>query len=243
VSERGPEEQDRVIIRDNRKIDPVTGEARKASPDPAGPAAGQPGPAAEPATEAAEGPKVDATLLDERTRDLQRVQAEYANYRKRMDREVEAADQRGVGRALTALLPILDDWQRARDHGDVTGPIASILEKQERTLEGLGLERVGEEGDPFDPTLHEAVLHDESDAVSVPTCTKILRPGYRHGERLLRAAMVAVSDPASPAASPAASSQAASAADGAGDAASQPEPQPESQSAPQPEAEPRHPVE
>jgi molecular chaperone GrpE len=186
-----PEEQERVVIRDNRKIDPVTGEVRKQSDAPAESGALEPEPA--------EGPMVEAALLDERTRDLQRVQAEYANYRKRMEREVDAAEQRGVGRALTALLPVLDDWQRARDHGDVTGPVASILEKEERALQALGLERIGEEGDPFDPTLHEAVMHDESDQVSVPTCTKILRPGYRHGERLLRPAMVGVSDPASPA--------------------------------------------
>jgi len=209
-----PEEQDRVIIRDNRKIDPVTGEARKASPaaEAAAQAAAPAGAHATteateagngvPAPEPAEGPMVEAALLDERTRDLQRVQAEYANYRKRMDREVQAAEQRGVGRALTAVLPILDDWDRAQQHGDVSGPIETILEKQWRALTTLGLEPVGLEGDPFDPTLHEAVMHDESADVEVPTCTKILRKGYKHGERLLRPAMVGVSDPATAAPEP-----------------------------------------
>ena len=201
-----PEEQDRVVIRDNRKIDPVTGEARKASPAAEAPAEA---PAETQAADAKAAPvdepaaaMVEAGLLDERTRDLQRVQAEYANYRKRMDREVLAAEQRGVGRTLAALLPVLDDWDRAREHGDLTGPLATIVEKEQRALADLGLEAIGAEGDPFDPTLHEAVLHDESDAVDVPTCTKILRKGYRHGERLLRPAMVGVSDPASPAAAP-----------------------------------------
>jgi molecular chaperone GrpE len=190
VTER-PEEQDRVIIRDNRKIDPVTGEARKAPSAPAG-APEEHLPAAEPA----EGPMVEAALLDERTRDLQRVQAEYANYRKRADRERATAEQLGVARLLSALLPVADDLDRAREHGDYSGPLKAIGDKLESTLTAAGLEAFGAEGEPFDPSVHEAVMHDESDAVAVPTATKILRKGYRHGERLLRAAMVGVTDPA-----------------------------------------------
>jgi len=190
-----PEEQDRVVIRDNRKIDPVTGEARKASSAPAGPSEEH-----LPAPEPADGPMVEAALLDERTRDLQRVQAEYANYRKRADRERLAAEQHGVSRLLTALLPVVDDLDRAREHDDYTGPLKAIGDKLENTLAAAGLEAFGAEGDAFDPSVHEAVMHDESDAVTEPTCTKVLRKGYRHGERLLRPAMVGVTDPA-PAAS------------------------------------------
>jgi molecular chaperone GrpE len=193
VSER-PEDPERVVIRDNRKIDPVTGEARKkseaGSSEPDGPRPG--------AVSAEEDvPKAEALLLEERTRDLQRLQAEYANYRKRMERDLQAVEQRGVGKALAALLPVLDDWDRAHEHGDVTGPIEAILEKQNRALAMLGLVPVGFEGDNFDPAIHEAVMHDESADVSVPTATKVLRKGYQHGDRLLRPAMVGVTDPIS----------------------------------------------
>jgi molecular chaperone GrpE len=181
-----PEEQERVIIRDNRKIDPVTGEARKVSPEAA------------PAAEASEAPKVDATLLDERTRDLQRVQAEYANYRKRAERDRLAAGELAVGRALAELLPVLDDIDRARDHGDLTGALKAVADHLEAVFAKLGLQAFGDEGDEFDPAIHEAVMHDESPDVSVPTATKVLRKGYKHGERLLRAAMVGVTDPVAP---------------------------------------------
>jgi len=190
-----PEEQDRVIIRDNRKIDPVTGEARK--PEPKDDAAG--GESGALAPEAAEGPMVEASLLDERTRDLQRVQAEYANYRKRADRDRLAAGEIATGRVLSELLPILDDLDRAREHGDLTGALKAIADKLDGVTTKLGLVAFGAEGDPFDPTVHEAVMHDESAEVSEPTCTKILRKGYQHGERLLRPAMVGVTDPSGPA--------------------------------------------
>jgi molecular chaperone GrpE len=186
ADEGRPEEQERVIIRDNRKIDPVTGEARKTSP------------AAAPAPEAGAAPKPDATLLEERTRDLQRVQAEYANYRKRADRDRIAAGDLAVGRALAELLPVLDDIDRARDHGDLTGALKAVADHLEIVFAKLGLEAFGEVGDPFDPVMHEAVMHAESDEVSEPTCTTVMRKGYRHGERLLRPAMVGVTDPVAP---------------------------------------------
>jgi molecular chaperone GrpE len=190
------EEREPVVIRDNRKIDPVTGAARK--PAHAG---GAPGAAAEagapPDAEAAV-PKAQALLLEERTRDLQRVQAEYANYRKRAERDRLAAGEIAVGRALTELLPVLDDIDRARAHGDLTGGLKAVADKLEAAFAKLGLEAFGEVGDPFDPAVHEAVMHGESAQVSVPTCTTVLRQGYRHGDRLLRPAMVGVSDPATP---------------------------------------------
>ena len=207
MSNGNGEPEPKVVIRDNRKIDPKTGEARKAAAEGSA-AAGTP---------AAEAP-VDETavLLAERTADLQRVQAEYANYRKRADRERLEAEHLGVARALQALLPILDDFERAAAHSDVSEQVQQILDKQQRALESLGLERFGTEGDPFDPSVHEAVLHSESDEVSEPTATMIMRPGYKHRERLLRAAMVGVTDPSTP--GPQASETETDAGDGTDDA-------------------------
>jgi molecular chaperone GrpE len=183
-----PEEQ-RVIIRDNRKIDPVTGQARRSGSGGAHAAPEPDGPAEENV------PKAEALLLEERTRDLQRVQAEYANYRKRAERDRLAAGELAVGRTLAELLPILDDLERAKAHGDLTGALKAVADKLDATFTKLGLVAFGEVGDPFDPSIHEAVLHNESDEVSVPTCTTVMRPGYKHHDRLLRPAMVGVTDP------------------------------------------------
>ena len=183
-------EQEPVIIRDNRKIDPTTGEARKVAPAEGKPSADEP-PAEAPVDES-------AALLAERTADLQRVQAEYANYRKRADRERLEAEHLGVARALAALLPVLDDFERAIAHEDISEQVMQIVEKQHRALEALGLEKFGDVGDPFDPAIHEAVLHNEADDVTEPTVTTAMRAGYKHRDRLLRAAMVGVTDPAAP---------------------------------------------
>jgi molecular chaperone GrpE len=187
-----PDEPERVVIRDKRKIDPVTGEVRHA----AAPAA------AEPAVGSVRGPQVDVGLLEERTRDLQRVQAEYANYRKRADRERLAAGDVAVGRVLVELLPVLDDIDRARSHGDLTGALKAVAEHLDGIFGKLGLHSFGEVGDRFDPVIHEAVMHTESDDVAEPTCTIVMRRGYQHGERLLRPAMVGVSEPAAPSTAP-----------------------------------------
>ena len=141
---------------------------------------------------------VEAALLDERTADLQRLQAEYANYRKRAERERLAAGDLAVSRVLADLLPVLDDIDRAREHGDLTGGLKAIADQLEVAFGKLGLEPFGEVGDPFDPTVHEAVMHNESDEVGIATCTTVMRKGYKHGERLLRPAMVGVTDPAAP---------------------------------------------
>jgi molecular chaperone GrpE len=179
-------EREPVVVRDNRKIDPVTGEARKPSAPP-------PPTADDDVSEA--GTDSAAVLLAERTADLQRVQAEYANYRKRADRERLAAGDLAVSRVLTDLLPVLDDLDRARAHGDLTGGLKAVADHLDSVFGKLGLVSFGEVGDPFDPEIHEAVLHDESDEVTEPTCTTVMRPGYKHNDRLLRAAMVGVSDP------------------------------------------------
>lgn len=179
-----PQEPERVVIRDKRRIDPVSGEARPVPPAEAG---GENGAPAQPPAE--------AELLAERTADLQRLQAEYANYRKRTERDRLAAGEVATGRVLAELLPVLDDIERARSHGDLTGALKAVADQLDAILVKLGLEAFGAVGDPFDPVVHEAVMHDESDAVSVATCTTVLRPGYRHRDRLLRAAMVGVTDP------------------------------------------------
>ncbi|GAA5177074.1 hypothetical protein GCM10023322_00830 [Rugosimonospora acidiphila] len=133
--------------------------------------------------------------LDERVRDLQRVTAEYANYRKRVDRDRALVGEQATGGVLVALLPVLDDLDRAREHGDLVGPFGSVAEQLLGSLTKFGLTAFGEKGDPFDPTVHEAVAHLTSADVAEPTCVDILRRGYLLGERLLRPALVAVADP------------------------------------------------
>ncbi|MEU0155835.1 nucleotide exchange factor GrpE [Micromonospora fulviviridis] len=133
--------------------------------------------------------------LDERTRDVQRVSAEYANYRKRVDRDRSLVQEQATGTVLTALLPILDDLDRAREHGDLVGPFGSVAEQLTTALGKFGLTAFGEQGDPFDPTRHEAVAHQTSADVTEPTCVQVMRRGYQLGERLLRPALVAVADP------------------------------------------------
>ncbi|MGW8592201.1 nucleotide exchange factor GrpE [Dietzia sp. NPDC055340] len=129
--------------------------------------------------------------LDERTADLQRVSAEFANYRRRMDRERTAGIEAARAGLLSELLPVVDDLDRARDHGDLAdGPLKAFADKMVALLAGQGVEQFGEEGDPFDPNLHEAV-QDESDG-GEPVLGTVLRKGYRMGERTLRAAMVIV---------------------------------------------------
>jgi molecular chaperone GrpE len=135
------------------------------------------------------------TELDERTRDLQRISAEYANYRKRVDRDRGVAAEQTTGMVLSALLPVLDDLDRAREHGDLVGPFATVAEQLTAALGKFGLTAFGEKGDRFDPTRHEAVAHLTSPDVSEPTCVEVMRRGYLLGERLLRAALVAVADP------------------------------------------------
>jgi molecular chaperone GrpE len=184
------------VIRDNRKIDRPTSEPTGGvDAPPAGPADG---PDLDLLELDAPGPDANALLLEERTRDLQRLQAEYANYRKRAERDRLLAGDAAVGRVIADLLPVVDDLERAKAHGDLTGPLKAISDKLDTVFGKLGLVAFGEVGDPFDPAIHEAVLHDESDDVSVPTCTTVMRPGFRHNERLIRPAMVGVSEPSHP---------------------------------------------
>jgi molecular chaperone GrpE len=133
--------------------------------------------------------------LEERTRDLQRVTAEYANYRKRVDRDRGVQAEEATRLVISPLLAVLDDLDRAREHGDLVGPFAAVAEQLVAALGKFGLTAFGEKGDPFDPTRHEAVAHRTSSEVTEPTCVEVMRRGYLLGDRLLRAALVAVADP------------------------------------------------
>ncbi|MBV6698858.1 nucleotide exchange factor GrpE [Kitasatospora aureofaciens] len=131
----------------------------------------------------------------ERTADLQRLQAEYQNYRKRVERDRLTVREIAVSNILESLIPVLDDIGRAREHGEVTGGFKSVAESLETVVAKLGLQQFGKEGEPFDPTMHEALMHSYSSDVTEDTCVQILQPGYRIGERIIRPAMVAVAEP------------------------------------------------
>jgi molecular chaperone GrpE len=134
--------------------------------------------------------------LAERTADLQRLQAEYANYRKRVDRDRAAVREQAVAGTLAGLLPVLDAIDQAREHGELSGGFKSVADSLQAALGRLGLVTYGEKGDPFDPKIHEALIHSYSSDVTEDTCVEILQPGYKVGERILRAARVAVAEPA-----------------------------------------------
>jgi molecular chaperone GrpE len=135
------------------------------------------------------------TQLAERTADLQRLQAEYANYRKRVERDRVAVREQALANVLAELLPVLDDIGRAREHGELSGGFKSVADSFESAVAKLGLVSYAEKGDPFDPVVHEALMHSYSDKVSEPTCVQILQPGYKIGDRILRPARVAVAEP------------------------------------------------
>jgi molecular chaperone GrpE len=182
------------VVRDKRRIDPVTGELRE-------PAASQPAPAAPGVPDSpADGLGDDVAeelsrQIAERTADLQRLQAEYANYRRRVERDREVIRETAVANVLTNLLPVLDDIGRARDHGELDGAFKAVGESLEQLVEKLGLTRYGVAGDPFDPTIHEALTHAHSDDVTEATCVEVFQPGYRIGDRVVRPARVAVAEP------------------------------------------------
>ncbi|WP_199440467.1 nucleotide exchange factor GrpE [Umezawaea beigongshangensis] len=137
--------------------------------------------------------------LDERTADLQRLTAEYANYRKRVERDRELVVVNAKAQVVTELLGVLDDLERAAAHGDLTGAFKAVADKLGSALSQSGLEAFGHEGEDFDPSIHEAVQHSTSPDVDGPTVTAVLRRGYRFGERVLRPALVGVTDHEEPA--------------------------------------------
>jgi len=184
-----------VKVTDRRRIDPVTGAVREQ------PVAASTGTAETEPEEAIEAAQVDddldltAAKVAEVTADLQRVHAEYANYRKRVERDRLAVREQALANVLSSLLPVLDDIGRARDHGDLTGAFKSVGESLETIAAKLGLESFGEPGEPFDPLVHEALMHSYSPDVTEPTAVQILQPGYKVGERIIRPARVAVAEP------------------------------------------------
>ena len=237
---KSPEEEGTgPVIRDRRRVDPVTGKVRDAGQSgagqsgqpPGGPGAARPGrhsvskpggaaggapgtrdragqetPAGSPASPGAPGDGPQAgqetaaalARLAERTADLQRLQAEYANYRKRVERDRAAVREHALASVLGELLPILDDIGRAREHGELAGGFKSVAESLESATAKLGLTSYGDNGDPFDPNLHEALMHSYSADVTEATCVRILQPGYKVGDRILRPARVAVAEPGDP---------------------------------------------
>lgn len=183
---------EQVTVTDKRRIDPETGEVRHVASS-APPA---PGPEAEADTTAEAAADKVADKVAELTADLQRVQADYANYRKRALREQQAAADRAKASVVGQLLGVLDDLERARSHGDLeSGPLKSVADKLTGVLSGLGLTAFGAEGDDFDPALHEAVQHEGDGAQeSKPVVGNVLRQGYKLGDQVLRHALVGVVD-------------------------------------------------
>jgi molecular chaperone GrpE len=134
--------------------------------------------------------------LEERTLDLQRLQAEYVNYKRRVDRDREVVAENATYKVLSPIIDVLDTIDRAREHGELEGGFKAVADQLERVVNNLGLTRFGEPGDPFDPQLHEALTHLGTDAeVTVTTCQHLAKTGYKIGDRVVRAAQVLVVDP------------------------------------------------
>ncbi|MEO7127035.1 MAG: nucleotide exchange factor GrpE [Nakamurella sp.] len=205
-----------ISVKDNRRIDPKTGQVRQGVGDVQDPGVGggaggfpQPGaPAANPgdaanaeqpisATVTADSADLEAARAEaaERTADLQRITAEYANYRKRADRDRQAAAVAGKVSVVSEMLAVLDDFDRAEEHGDLTGGFKTVADKLTGILARVGLSHYGADGDEFDPNIHEAVQFATSADVDHPTVTAVLRAGYLFDERVLRPAVVVVTGP------------------------------------------------
>ncbi|OBH08747.1 MULTISPECIES: nucleotide exchange factor GrpE [unclassified Mycobacterium] len=183
MTEGNPQEQ--VTVTDKRRIDPETGEVRHVPPGAAAPGGAAPA-----------GKGEGADKVAELTADLQRVQADFTNYRKRALRDQQAAADRAKAAVVSQLLGVLDDLERARKHGDLeSGPLKSVADKLDSALTGLGLTAFGEEGEDFDPVLHEAVQHEGDGADgSKPVIGTVMRQGYKLGDQVLRHALVGVID-------------------------------------------------
>ena len=129
------------------------------------------------------------------TDDLQRLQAEYVNYKRRVDRDRELVKQNAAFSVLSAMLPVLDDLDRAREHGELEGGFKAVADALERIVVAQGLVKFGKPGDEFDPRFHEALMHAHSKDVTTTTCQDIVSAGYMIGERVVRPAQVTVVDP------------------------------------------------
>ena len=206
-AEQRENEPQKPVIRDNRKVDPATGQARH--PDQEQPAADAAGAGdalsqAEDILNSVEVPAAESVAqgagsaeAEELKDDLRRLQAEYVNYRKRVERDRAVAGEMAVIGVLNSLLPVLDDVDAARQHGDLAdGPFAAIAAKLENALKTYGLVRIDETGVEFDPTIHEALIQQPGEDIEIDTVSQILRAGYKTGDRVLRAAQVIVAVPA-----------------------------------------------
>jgi len=209
VTQQGePEETGRPTVRDKRRIDPETyqlcdpadEQPRAEGADtstPAQAAASDQNVTASPEEQTEATAEVDQlkSQLADRTADLQRVQAEYVNYKRRVDRDRDLSRKAGIEQVLRDLLNVFDGLQTAREHDELTGGFKALAEEVEKVAAKHGLESFGEAGDPFDPRIHEALMHAQADGLTGPTCVTILQPGYRIGDRIIRAARVAVAEP------------------------------------------------
>ncbi len=208
-AEQQENEPQKPVIHDHRKVDPKTGQARHPGQDHAAAADSDSGSGdalsqAEDILNSVEVPAeesvaqgVDAAAAEELRNDLRRLQAEYVNYRKRVERDRAVAGEMAVIGVLNALLPVLDDVDAARQHGDLAdGPFAAIAAKLEAALKTYGLVRIDETGVEFDPTIHEALIQQPGTDIEIDTVSQVLRSGYKSGERVLRAAQVIVAVPA-----------------------------------------------
>lgn len=186
-------------FKDKRKIDPQTYVAREGAST--GPAADAAGPAGQPPTGAADltDEEVNAVAAamaqaEEAIADTKRITAEYANYRRRVERDREAQRELAVAAVLAELLPVLDDIARAREHGDLDGAFKAVGESVESVVAKFGLEPFGAQDEPFDPTRHEAMLSETREGLDGPVISRVFRTGYAIGERVVRPAQVAVAD-------------------------------------------------
>ena len=185
-------EREPVVINDRRRLDPTTGTVRPDAPAGAAASAEPTGSAEAPAAEDAADSAAQGKIA-ELTEDLQRVQADFANFRKRTDRDRAGVIEAAKAAVLAQLLPVVDDLGRARGHGDLeSSPLKSVADKLQQVFDEQGIVAFGSEGEPFDPQLHEAVQHTGEGDVSV--ISAVYRQGYRFGERILRTAMVVVED-------------------------------------------------
>jgi molecular chaperone GrpE len=182
VTGHDEERTEGITVHDKRRLDPETGEVR----DPA------------PVAEEATSPEPQGNAREEELlADLQRVTAEYANYRRRVDRDRAAVVEHATLGLLESLLPLLDSVELARQHGDLDGPFKAVGEGLEAVAERQGLERVGKKGDPFDPAVHHALVHSPEPAdADFTVVAEVLQPGWRLASgRVLRPAGVVVADP------------------------------------------------
>ena len=186
--QRGP------TVRDRRRIDPETYEVREPQATAAPTSAGPEEPVSPVSEAEAEVIQLKAALA-ERTSDLQRLQAEYVNYKRRVDRDRDLARKVTIEGVLKDFLSVLDDVRSAREHEELNGGFKAVAEEIERVTSKYGLQAFGEAGDPFNPHIHEALLHAHAGGIDGPTCVEILQPGYRIGDRVLRPARVAVAEP------------------------------------------------